>query len=257
MGRSAFGPGIKAGGPNYVAQLMRFQDRGDGDGSTAKSVDVPELAQLRRELRERIDANDGGEPPNDQLERVLCAMTSYQRRYGEEFSGAHDDVRLVGQDNLRRYLPVEALRIRVHPDDCAFDIFARVCAAKTVGSHITVSSPPNLRSAAVELLDELTDPWGASIEFVQESDDDLIRSIAQRQTDRLRYAHPRRVPVGVRKAIGDSGIYIADSPVLVEGRIELLWYVREQSISHDYHRYGNLGVRQSEVDEGLRRLPSG
>src|SRR5690606_28098163 len=27
VGKSAFGPGIKAGGPNYVAQLMRFADR--------------------------------------------------------------------------------------------------------------------------------------------------------------------------------------------------------------------------------------
>ena len=38
----------------------------------------------------------------------------------------------------------------------------------------------------------------------------------------------------------------ADTPVLAEGRIELLWYLREQSISHDYHRYGNLGPRGGE-----------
>ena len=48
------------------------------------------------------------------------------------------------------------------------------------------------------------------------------------------------------RAIGDSGIYIADAPVLVEGRIELLWYLTEQSVSHDYHRYGNLGTRAGE-----------
>ena len=27
----------------------------------------------------------------------------------------------------------------------------------------------------------------------------------------------------------------------------MLWYVREQSISHDYHRYGNLGERSAET----------
>ncbi len=32
-----------------------------------------------------------------------------------------------------------------------------------------------------------------------------------------------------------------------EGRLELLWYVREQSISTDYHRYGNLGIRADEA----------
>ena len=40
--------------------------------------------------------------------------------------------------------------------------------------------------------------------------------------------------------------FIGRVPVLAHGRIELLWYVREQSISNDYHRYGNLGGRGSE-----------
>jgi RHH-type proline utilization regulon transcriptional repressor/proline dehydrogenase/delta 1-pyrroline-5-carboxylate dehydrogenase len=35
--------------------------------------------------------------------------------------------------------------------------------------------------------------------------------------------------------------------VLAHGRIELLRYLREQSISHDYHRYGNLGARAGEA----------
>jgi RHH-type proline utilization regulon transcriptional repressor/proline dehydrogenase/delta 1-pyrroline-5-carboxylate dehydrogenase len=36
---------------------------------------------------------------------------------------------------------------------------------------------------------------------------------------------------------------VADEPVLPIGRLELLHYLREQTISSDYHRYGNLGVR--------------
>ena len=35
--------------------------------------------------------------------------------------------------------------------------------------------------------------------------------------------------------------------MLAEGRLELLWYLREQSISIDYHRYGNLGMRVNEA----------
>jgi hypothetical protein len=27
----------------------------------------------------------------------------------------------------------------------------------------------------------------------------------------------------------------------------LLWYFREQSIAHVYHRYGNLGIRAEET----------
>jgi RHH-type proline utilization regulon transcriptional repressor/proline dehydrogenase/delta 1-pyrroline-5-carboxylate dehydrogenase len=30
----------------------------------------------------------------------------------------------------------------------------------------------------------------------------------------------------------------------------LLWYVEEQSLSNDYHRYGNLGPRADEQRKG-------
>lgn len=237
VGKSAFGPGIKAGGPSYVAQLMRFEDRPDADHGADEPAGTPELEELRLAL---VDADLEGR------DRILAAIASYDQRFDEELGVTHDVQRLVGQDNLRRYRPVRHLRVRVHEDDDAFEIFARVCAAKTVGCGITVSSPPGLDSDVVELLDDLTESWAASIEFVVESDARLVEIVRAHQTDRLRYAAPDRVPLEVRRAIGDRGIHIADAPVLVEGRVELLRYVTEQSISHDYHRYGNLGARAGE-----------
>ena len=43
--------------------------------------------------------------------------------------------------------------------------------------------------------------------------------------------------------VADHGIYVADHAVLEQGRLELPWYVEEQSLSINYHRYGNLGER--------------
>jgi RHH-type proline utilization regulon transcriptional repressor/proline dehydrogenase/delta 1-pyrroline-5-carboxylate dehydrogenase len=60
---------------------------------------------------------------------------------------------------------------------------------------------------------------------------------------RIRYAAPDRVPVEVFQAAAQTGFYIARTKVLMEGRIELLQYVQEQSICDNYHRYGNLGER--------------
>ncbi|WP_319587280.1 hypothetical protein [uncultured Desulfobulbus sp.] len=40
-----------------------------------------------------------------------------------------------------------------------------------------------------------------------------------------------------------TGAYIARTPVYMEGRIELLQYLRQQSICHNDHCYGNLGDR--------------
>jgi len=95
----------------------------------------------------------------------------------------------------------------------------------------------------------LTRDWAGAIEFVEESDEELsglIRSMPAHVPERLRYAGPDRVSSAVRGVAAAAGVYLADEPVLAEGRIELLWYLREQSISHDYHRYGNLGARAGE-----------
>jgi RHH-type proline utilization regulon transcriptional repressor/proline dehydrogenase/delta 1-pyrroline-5-carboxylate dehydrogenase len=46
--------------------------------------------------------------------------------------------------------------------------------------------------------------------------------------------------------VASTGIELAFHPVIEHGRLELPWYVQEQSISHDYHRYGNLGRRAAE-----------
>ncbi len=75
----------------------------------------------------------------------------------------------------------------------------------------------------------------------RESDEDVIRAIEH--VDRIRYAAPQRVPPAVMKAAAATGFYIARSPVLMEGRIELLHYFINQSICDNYHRHGNLGER--------------
>ena len=101
-------------------------------------------------------------------------------------------------------------------------------------------------SRASRCSSELTEPWAGAIEFVEESEARLAEVIRTAQTDRVRYAAPDRVPPEIFAAVQESGLFVARAPVLAEGRIELLWYLREQSISHDYHRYGNLGERGEE-----------
>ena len=245
MGRSAFGPGIKAGGPNYVAEFMDLADS-DADAASDKPAEDksaeekpadPRLAQLYDQLH---NYGQGQSPlPVGDLNRLSAALSSQAKNYREEFGQQHDHFRLVGQDNFRRYLPVGKFRIRIHPADTAFEILARVCAARTAGCHLTVSTPPGYQSPVLEFLRTLAAPWAGAAEFVEESDDALAAVVAGRRTDRVRYAAPDRVPAVVRQAAGASGVYLAAQPVLVEGRVELLWYVQEQSISFDYHRYGN------------------
>jgi len=242
MGKSAFGPGVKAGGPNYTAQLMDFEECGAPEAGP--SVCDPQLAELRSRLLE--GATPGEDISPEEVSRVSSAIASYDLNFQREFAGTHDSVRLIGQDNLRRYQPLSQLRVRLHRDDSFFELFARVAGAKAVGCRVTVSSQPGTRILGLELLEQLTESWAGAIEFVEETDARLAELIHEGQTDRLRYAAPERVPRQVLEAARETGLYVASEPVLAEGRIELLRYLREQSISDDYHRYGNLGARAGE-----------
>jgi RHH-type proline utilization regulon transcriptional repressor/proline dehydrogenase/delta 1-pyrroline-5-carboxylate dehydrogenase len=141
---------------------------------------------------------------------------------------------------------VKELRVRVHAEDSVFEIVARVLAARIAGCRTTVSKPPELELPVFEELESATRAWAGDIEFVEETDDQLAEVIKSQHTERIRYATAARVPISIRRAVIDTSIYVADAPILMQGRIELLWYLREQSVCVDYHRYGNLGTRSQE-----------
>jgi RHH-type proline utilization regulon transcriptional repressor/proline dehydrogenase/delta 1-pyrroline-5-carboxylate dehydrogenase len=228
MGKSAFGPGLKAGGPNYVAQLMSF-----ADVKNDEALDCGMDSSLSRGHR---------------LER---ARASYQSVWEKEFSRVHDHFLLIGQDNFRRYLPVKDIRIRVVTEDSPFDVRARILASGIAGCRITVSLAPGLDDCLFDSAHEAPHAWSHPPELIEESDAELVAAITGHQCDRVRYAAASRVPEIVRRAATEAHVFIADAPVLAEGRVELLWYVQEQSVSFDYHRYGNLGTRTGEVRAAL------
>lgn len=249
FGKSVFGTGLKAGGPNYVLQLMCVTERSAPEAPSPSAPPQPPLATLLQQLETRV--TELGPDGQTTVDRISAAVSSYERSAREEFEKQHDHFRLVGQDNFRRYLPVADVRLRVHPDDTAFEIIARICAARVAGCQTTVSVPPDFRSPILDLLEAATESWAGAIEFLEEDDRQLAQAIRERQADRVRYAQPDRVPLEVLTAAGETGIPVVSRPVLGEGRVELLGYFQEQSLSIDYHRYGNLGIRSDEPRAGV------
>ncbi|MCA9230161.1 MAG: bifunctional proline dehydrogenase/L-glutamate gamma-semialdehyde dehydrogenase [Planctomycetales bacterium] len=245
VGKSAVGPGIKAGGPNYVVPFMQFEDHPDsmqvkdvrdlGDTGLDDFCDRL-LGAVSRQAVDPVEAN-----------AIIAAAQSYEQWMAEEFDHAHDHFQLRGEDNLRRYLPRPEVHVRVDDADTMFDLFARALAARTACCRAVISSRPGFESQNVNLLHDLTHEWAGAIEFVEESDAELGEILRGGHSIRLRYAHPSRVPIELRNAAARSGQYIADAPVVGHGRIELLWYFQEQSLSHVYHRYGNLGRRSKAL----------
>lgn len=242
MGKSAVGPGIKAGGPNYVAQLMEVTDTPEYSDAAKHTDDLGDtgLDAFCAAIRQ-LEAL-----PSEEVEHLVDVAQSYEHWMATEFEPRHDHFRLVGEDNFRRYLPIKEVRVRYDARDSLFELFARVLASRTAGCHTVVSSSPGTESELLAALESLTLDWAARIEFVEETDEQLAEVVAAYQQGRVRFAAPNRVPQQVRKVAAQLGTYLADKPVCPHGRVELLWYFQEQSLTQVYHRYGNLGRRINE-----------
>ena len=290
MGKSAFGPGIKAGGPNYVMPLMQFRPLGSAMRSVESKVDsassgsgISEVVGSSDHGAEGINAaevysaeissNANGPIPtlevlaefwellqsdypaavdvrNELGESGMAilswAVQNYDQFAMDELRVSHDSLKLVGQDNIRRYLPLKHIRIRLCSVDTWLDTLTRCIAAVAAGARAAISQPPKIHAKLMDALESLTHVWACDLEFIEESDLDLAKAIQREEVDRLRYASKASVPLEVRRIANEHFVYIADEPVSELGNVELLWYVREQSVSIDYHRYGNLGFRSEE-----------
>jgi RHH-type proline utilization regulon transcriptional repressor/proline dehydrogenase/delta 1-pyrroline-5-carboxylate dehydrogenase len=246
MGKSALGAGIKAGGPHYVTQFFEAEEI--APPSAGPTTAAHPLLRLAQRWQLKLDWNGLGSAAGD-IRQTVWAIRSYLYWVEREFSREMDYVHLRGQDNMLRHRPVGAVVVRLHAQDSLFEALARIAAVRATGNRLRVSVPKDLDTPATRFL---YGPEGrrltATAPVFQESDADLAALIPR--TDRIRYAAPDRVPQALFAAAAETGFYIARAPVRMEGRLELLHYYRQQSVCTNYHRYGNLGFRAGEFDEG-------
>lgn len=121
--------------------------------------------------------------------------------------------------------------LRVLDGDKLADVEKVVVAASTVGAPLTVSiDPKNPILADVKKL-------GTKIK--EESLDSFLKSIPG--YERIRTLGGE-VPVELWKAAAAADRHVASQRPLNEGRLELINYLKEQSISFEYHRYGSMPV---------------
>jgi RHH-type proline utilization regulon transcriptional repressor/proline dehydrogenase/delta 1-pyrroline-5-carboxylate dehydrogenase len=257
VGLSACGPGVKAGGPHYVLPLMHLADpaprpldaKPDAEHDSAVGATSRQSVNggpLRSLVRWLDDARRESLVDRQTAARLTRALGSQQTAFAEEFSQEHDSVKLVGQDNLRRYRPVRALTLRVNSDRERLDALVALAAATAVQTKVTVSMDPRTDDTTKRLLESIADSLPGWVEPLEETDDDLAKRIGDGHVDRLRCLRRADADCPAVIACAASFVTIVDEPVLQEGRIECLRYLDEQSISYDYHRYGNLGRRSEE-----------
>ena len=237
--RSVVGPGAKAGGPNYLAQLGHWTSAGlPHDGREP----APQVSARLRALVAEL-AGTGGIDPADRT-RLEAAARSDALAWAEEVGTEHDPTGLFCEANVFRYRPLRHLIVRVAANGAPIDVGRVLLATALAAPGADVSVDP-----------EFSDPL-VGVEHRRETLTEIARRIAtqDRSPDRVRLVGdgdltPADLP-------GDT--YLDARPPIDDGRIELTRYVREQAVSRTLHRFGNLlgaGPSTSEPTVGpVRRL---
>jgi len=232
---SGFGPGAKAGGPNYVAQF-------------AKPVQI-HLPQEKSPLSPLVDnLTDLIEKLSltpDELGHWYASVSNYAF-WARRFAHDHDPSKLVGQDNFLRYRPYHGIVFRVSASDRPLDILRTCAAALSCETPIQISWTKGQNKISIN------DHWSRLMplfRIVQESESQFLERVQSGAFRRIRLLSPP--PAAVQQAAAFRATHIAEAPVLANGRFELLHYLHEIAVSIDYHRYGNLGVREGEARKGV------
>lgn len=201
---SQFGPGAKAGGPNYVMSLMHPIQVGP-------PKEREELSPAVKKLQKEVG--------NDMWWQMSCESDAfYWKHY---FSQDHDPSQIRGQENILHYVPRKDLLIRLQDGDSQIEAWRAYAAATICGAHVEFS---------------IQQPHKNPLPVTLETDDDFLERIHLRQCVRF-FSEPS---FSLKQALAEKGCTILVLPPIANGRVELLRYLREVSISHDYHRYGNF-----------------
>jgi RHH-type proline utilization regulon transcriptional repressor/proline dehydrogenase/delta 1-pyrroline-5-carboxylate dehydrogenase len=212
---SAFGAGIKAGGPNYTSCFVNIVNTKHYTSENA----IGKFEEWKLLLTE------------GDRKKFMSAVASYLKNYDEIFSVERDIYQLAGEENTFRYLPLRNILFRIQQSDELVDILMVVAAATISKNRLTISLDSN--NSYKNIIKQIAGSQNVDLQ----TDPLFIESI--KDYERIRSCTPNLLPEVFDK-VAELGVYIATRPPLAEGRLELLHYLKEQSIAYEYHRYGSI-----------------
>jgi RHH-type transcriptional regulator, proline utilization regulon repressor / proline dehydrogenase / delta 1-pyrroline-5-carboxylate dehydrogenase len=229
---SSYGINFKEGGPNYLLKFLK-----------ASQIEIPKQKQPVSEkvnsltsILEKIDLTA------EELGLFYASIANYAF-WWKKMKKYRDPSKIVGQDNFFGYIPKKNICLKIFEDDNPIDIL-RICAATlTCGAKLQISRDKN-KCKKFYWLDLLE-----SIFSKNETDDQLLERLKKQKTRIIRLSNLASKKFKTKVTM--QNCYVIDDPVLANGRYELLNYLQEVNISYNYHRYGNLGVREGEFRKPL------
>jgi RHH-type proline utilization regulon transcriptional repressor/proline dehydrogenase/delta 1-pyrroline-5-carboxylate dehydrogenase len=271
--RSAVGTGTKAGGSMYVATLGRWQPI---PRTVHKSI---QLHGLPPRVTAVIEAARSG-LSFEEFDQVRAGALSDVRARATEFGVSHDPSALVVQRNVLRWRP-QSVIVRQAEGATSGDLVRVLAAATAARAHVLLSSARPLPGPLTQLLASSRSPLDV-VDHLVETDEEFLRRAASGEVFRETWtsgeddtqdaletvlaqgqeppahtvfggpgARIRLVggdPLALEEALGASvDVAIHDAPVVEAGIIEMLPFLREQSVSITAHRFGDLDPDLSEL----------
>jgi RHH-type proline utilization regulon transcriptional repressor/proline dehydrogenase/delta 1-pyrroline-5-carboxylate dehydrogenase len=231
--RSSVGPGAKAGGPNTLLVL------GDWTPDPGEPSDDIGLDGLDERVRTVIEAF---QPVLDfpAFDLVRRSAFSDEEAWASEFGRSSDPSALGVERNVFRYRPAEVV-IRADSDASTADLARVLAAGVRARAKLLVSSATPLPAGLLPFVDDGT-PLGRSLLDILgvtvESDDAFRLRAAEGLPARIRLLGSD--VASLHTALdGSPDTAVWAGKVTPAGRIELLPFLREQSVSITAHRFGN------------------
>ena len=243
--RSSVGAGAKAGGPNYLVGLGRWRATSGAPASATLHL---------RGLDTRIAALIEAAQPSldyEAFEWLRRGALSDAIAWDREFGQVKDVSGLGVERNLFRYRPIPSVALRATADAPWHAVLRVVIAGLRAGSRLTLSAPVGLPAAVRRVLAEedvavfvetdqqwlerltAVDIVAAAADADPEPRPSRVRLIGQ--TESVAAVHAL-----VAEAVGgDPDLAVYDNEVTTAGRLELLPFLHEQSVTITAHRFGN------------------
>lgn len=173
----------------------------------------------------------------------FTAITAnYKKAYSAYFAKKIDYQKVRGQSNFARFLKVESILIRAENPKDLKDLAVTIFAAKLCSEDV------NLSLASSELVKKIR-KFSATILRNVKVDVESVESCATRAEgfSRMRFIGDKSAATFLKNELSKTATNVVSKPVIYEGRIELLHYLQEQSISTNYHRFGYVEPKKPNI----------
>lgn len=244
--RSSVGAGAKAGGPNYLMGLGRWRPTSGSPASA--TLHLRGLDTRIVSLIEAAQPSLGYEAFEWLRRAALSDAIAWDREFGQV-----RDVSGVGVErNLFRYRPVDSVAVRATADASWQAVLRVAVAGLRAGSAMTLSAPVGLPQTVRRVLAD--EGVGVFVETEEEwlqrliLDEDIVAAAADAdpapRPSRVRLVGGAESVAALHRRLaeavdGDPDLAVYDNDVTTAGRLELLPFLHEQSVTITAHRFGN------------------